>query len=147
MFTATWLVKLSCHMAASLFRNQVNKWRRETKTRDSVNVGYRISLKISVRYRNTRQIFRTLVRYRKVRQQLSPISLIMDSGLSAHLWVPVDYSRLYASTNEHILFLCLKGRCHEIFDLRIISSNNSIWALDPRVKAFLHMASRGGRRR
>jgi hypothetical protein len=35
----------------------------------------------------------------------------------------------------------LKGPCHEIFDLRFFSSNNSIWAPDPRVKAFLHMAS------
>jgi hypothetical protein len=35
----------------------------------------------------------------------------------------------------------LKGPCHEIFDLRFIASNNSIWALDPRVKAFLQMTS------
>jgi hypothetical protein len=32
----------------------------------------------------------------------------------------------------------LKGPCHEIFELRFFSSNNSIWALDPWVKAFLH---------
>jgi hypothetical protein len=36
---------------------------------------------------------------------------------------------------------CLKEPCHEIFDLQFFSSNNSIWAPDPRVKAFLHMAS------
>jgi hypothetical protein len=35
----------------------------------------------------------------------------------------------------------LKGPCHEIFDLRFFSSNNSIWAADPRAKAFLHMVS------
>jgi hypothetical protein len=35
----------------------------------------------------------------------------------------------------------LKGPCHEIFDLRFFSSNNSNWALDPRVKAFFHMTS------
>jgi hypothetical protein len=26
----------------------------------------------------------------------------------------------------------LKGPCHEIFDRQFFSSNNSIWALDPR---------------
>jgi hypothetical protein len=35
----------------------------------------------------------------------------------------------------------LKGPCHEIFDLWFFSSNNSIWAPDTRIKAFLHMAS------
>jgi hypothetical protein len=35
----------------------------------------------------------------------------------------------------------LKVPCHEIFDLWFFSSNNSIWAPDTRVKAFLHMAS------
>jgi hypothetical protein len=35
----------------------------------------------------------------------------------------------------------LKGPFHEIIDLRFFSSNNSIWASDPRFKAFLHMAS------
>jgi hypothetical protein len=51
-----------------------------------LNVGYRISLNILVRYRNARQIVYLSVRYRKVRQRLSPISLITDVGLSAHLW-------------------------------------------------------------
>jgi hypothetical protein len=31
----------------------------------------------------------------------------------------------------------LKGPCHEIFALRFSSSNNSIWAPDTRIKAFL----------
>jgi hypothetical protein len=39
----------------------------------------------------------------------------------------------------------LKGPCHEIFDLRFFSSNHSIWAPDPRAKAFLHMASNSRR--
>jgi hypothetical protein len=69
-----------------LLRNWDEDWRK------NVNVGYWISLKISVRYRmNTRQIFRPLVRYRKVRQLLSPISLITDIGLSAHLCYGVGW--------------------------------------------------------
>jgi hypothetical protein len=54
-----------------------------------MNVGYRISLNISVRYRNARQIFNTLFRYQTVRQQLGPISLITDVGLSAHLCLSI----------------------------------------------------------
>jgi hypothetical protein len=30
----------------------------------------------------------------------------------------------------------LKGPCHEIFDLRFFSSNNSIWATDPYAYGF-----------
>jgi hypothetical protein len=37
--------------------------------------------------------------------------------------------------------MSLKGPCHETFDLWFFSSNNSIWAPDTRVKAFLHMDS------
>jgi hypothetical protein len=37
--------------------------------------------------------------------------------------------------------VALKGPCQEIFDLWVFSSNDSIWAPDLWVKAFLHMAS------
>jgi hypothetical protein len=70
-------------------------WTRQYRCRISVTkvfdvaptYGYRISLNISVRYQNAPQIFYTLFRYRTVQQQLSPISLITDVGLSVHLWV------------------------------------------------------------
>jgi hypothetical protein len=35
----------------------------------------------------------------------------------------------------------LKGQCHEIFDTRFFSSNNTSWAPDSRAKAFLNSAS------
>jgi hypothetical protein len=41
--------------------------------------------------------------------------------------------------------LRLKEPCHEVFDFRFFSSINSIWALGPQFKAFLHMASYSGR--
>jgi hypothetical protein len=43
--------------------------------------------------------------------------------------------------NSEKLTIQLKGPCHKIFDLRFFSSNNYIWALGPRIKAFLHMTS------
>jgi hypothetical protein len=39
----------------------------------------------------------------------------------------------------------LKGKCHEIFDPRFFSSNNTPWAPDSRAKAFLNSASNSPR--
>jgi hypothetical protein len=52
----------------------------------------------------------------------------------------MDLNRFRIRQND-ILSKLFKGPCHEIYDLWFFSSNNSIWALDKRVKAFLHMAS------
>jgi hypothetical protein len=41
--------------------------------------------------------------------------------------------------------LLLKGQCHEIFDLRFFSSNNTPWALNSRAKALLNSASNSPR--
>jgi hypothetical protein len=38
-------------------------------------------------------------------------------------------------------YLLLKGQCHEIFDLRFFTSNNTPWAPDSRTKAFFNSAS------
>jgi hypothetical protein len=39
----------------------------------------------------------------------------------------------------------LKGQCHEIFDPRFFSSNNTPWAPDSRAKAYLNSASNSPR--
>jgi hypothetical protein len=60
--------------------------------------------------------------------------------LSFYVIMPcLRWNWLFILTKMFAIFL--KGPSHEIFDLRFFSSNNSIWTLDPRVKAFLHMAS------
>jgi hypothetical protein len=68
-------------------------------------VGYRISLEILVRYRNARHIFSASVRYRAVRQELSPISLVTDIGLSAHLWLHLYIPRQFVSECDPYMYL------------------------------------------
>jgi hypothetical protein len=46
---------------------------------------------------------------------------------------------------EHKENAQLKGPCHEIFDPRFFSSNNTPWAPDSRTKAFLNSASNSPR--
>jgi hypothetical protein len=55
--------------------------------------------------------------------------------------IEVKIDELQDETFQNLVRLSfLKGPCREIFDLCFFSSsNNSIWALAPRVKAFLHM--------
>jgi hypothetical protein len=48
-------------------------------------------------------------------------------------------------TNFTSRALYLQGQCHEIFDPRCFSSNNTPWAPDSRAKAFLNSASNSPR--
>jgi hypothetical protein len=52
-------------------------------------------------------------------------------------WVSLDIYQSYSNINRNPL----KGQCHEIFDHRFFSSNNTPWVPDSRSKTFLNSAS------
>jgi hypothetical protein len=44
-----------------------------------------------------------------------------------------------------VRYIILKGQCHEIFDPRFFSSNNTPWAPDSEAKAFLNSVTNSPR--